>query len=264
MIPVITKFERMPRLYIISLFIFLASGVKAQTWELGGSFGGSGYMGDLNENNPLKVSGISLGGFVKRNFDGYLSAKINYTYGTISAADSNSSYPQLRQRNLSFTTTLNELSLTGEFNFMHYIPEAGKNKFTPFIYFGFAAVKYDPRTTYQGVTYDLRQYETEGEKKPYPNFAYSLPYGAGIKYNIAGKWTLAADLGYRNTNTSYLDDVSGYYPATTTNSGIYSILSNPSNSAAGSQRGDINTKDTYFFLQFSVSFTFVTQKCYFQ
>jgi hypothetical protein len=262
--PVIIKIYLMPKFYLIVVLIFLAAELKAQTWELGGSFGGAGYIGDLNEHNPLKVSGPSLGGFVQRNFDGYLSAKIDYTYGTISAADSNSSYPQLRERNLSFTTTLNEISLLGEFNFMSYIPEAGKNKFTPFIYLGFSAVKYVPRTTYDGVTYDLRGYETEGEKKPYANFAYSLPYGAGVKYNITGKWTLAADLGYRNTNTSYLDDVSGFYPAAGPNSAISKILSNPSNSAPGSQRGDINTKDTYFFIQFSISYTFVTQKCYFQ
>lgn len=254
----------MPRFYFFILFLFLANISKAQTWELGGSFGGAGYMGELNENNPVKISGISVGAFVKRNFNGYLSAKINYSYGTISAADSNSSYPQLRERNLSFTTYLNEISLIGEFNFMHYIPEAGKNRFTPFIYFGFAGVNYLPTTTYKGVTYNLRSFETEGEKKPYPSLAYSLPYGAGIKYNILGKWTLAADLGYRNTNTAYLDDVSGFYPNAGVNTGISKILSNPSNSAPGSQRGDVNTKDTYFFLQFSISFTFVTQRCYFQ
>jgi hypothetical protein len=36
-----------------------------------------------------------------------------------------------------------------------------------------------------------------------------IPYGIGIKYNIGGKFSLAADMGYRYTFTDYLDDVSG-------------------------------------------------------
>jgi hypothetical protein len=251
------------------LLIFASFNLKAQTWEIGGSFGGAGYMGDLNENNPLKISGTSFGGFVQRNFDGYFSAKINYTYGTISAADSNSSSQQIRNRNLSFTTYLNEISVIGEFNFMKYIPEAGVNKFTPYIYLGAADVNYLPSALYNGGRYNLRLIETEGEKKPYPNTAFSIPYGAGVKYNIIGKWTLSADIGYRNPNTDYLDDVSGNYPPKTTNP-VFNALSDPSGiktgvyiGTPGTQRGGSNKSDTYFFLQFTVSYTFVTQKCYF-
>jgi len=240
-------------------FIFICLNLKAQTWELGGSLGGAGYMGELNQDNPVKVSGISIGGFVQRNFDGYFSAKIGAYYATISAADSNSSYPQVRSQGLSFTTSLYEVSAVAEFNFLYYVPEAGRNKFTPFIFAGAAAAQYYPSTVVDGKTYQLRGYETEGEKKPYPTTTYSIPYGAGVKYNILGKWTLTADIGYRNTNTSYLDDVSGFYPANSSST----ILSNPSGSPAGSQRGNLNTNDTYFFIQFSLSFTFVSEKCYF-
>jgi len=261
----------MPKTILFILLVFFSFTVKAQTWEVGASVGGAGYMGDLNPNNPLKVSGISFGGFVQRNFDGYLSAKINLTYGSISAADSNSSNQQFRERNLSFTTGLYELAVIGEFNFMKYIPEAGQNKFTPFIYLGGAAVNYYPSTIYDGKKYELRQYETEGEKKPYPTTAFSIPYGAGIKYNILGKWTLSADIGYRNPNTDYLDDVSGNYVNKGNVPAIYKELADPSGEktgvfigSPGTQRGDGNPRDTYFFTQITISYTFVTQKCYFQ
>src|SRR5665213_540481 len=134
----------MPKFALIILFCFVSIGLQAQTWELGGAAGGSGYMGDLNLNNPLKISRYALSAFAKRNFNGYLSAKLNYTFGSISAADSNSTYQQFRNRNLSFTTLLSEVSIMAEFNFMHYIPEAGKNKFTPFIYVGAAFLNYYP------------------------------------------------------------------------------------------------------------------------
>jgi hypothetical protein len=255
----------MPKVVLFIFLVFISTTLKAQTWEIGASAGGAGYMGDLNPNNPLKVSGISFGGFVKRNFNGYLSAKINYTFGFISAADSNSNDAQFRARNLSFTTGLSEISAIGEFNFMNYIPEAGKNKFTPYIYTGFAFLNFFPDTKYKGRTVSLRGAETEGEKTPYPNKAWSIPYGAGIKYNILGKFTIAADIGYRNPNTDYLDDVSGNYATkggglgdrSGEKTGIY--IGTP-----GTQRGDLNPRDTYFFTQITLSYTFVTQKCYFQ
>ena len=228
-------------------------------------------MGDLNPNNPVKISGPSVSGFVARNFDGYLSAKINGTFGFISAADGNSSSQQFRERNLSFTTILVEASAIGEFNFMSYIPEIGKNVFTPYIYLGFAALKFKPTTVYNGVEYSLRPLETEGEKKAYSNTAFSFPYGAGVKYNIFGKFTMGVEIGYRNPNTDYLDDVSGVYPAKNTlQSPNAAALSDRSGEKTGvyigtpgTQRGDGNPRDTYFFTQITISYTFISQKCYF-
>lgn len=259
----------MPKFTAFIFFILISYNLKAQTWEIGGAVGGSGYIGDLDPHNTVKPGGFSIGGFVKRNFNGYLSAKVNYTYGTISAADSDSPNEQMRNRNLSFKTALSEVSVIGEFNFMHYIPEAGKNKFTPYIYLGVAAVNYFPSAVYKGNTYQLRGFLTEGQAQPYKTVAIAIPYGLGIKYNILGKWTLAGDIGYRSTNTDYLDDVSGAYPApgrsqaplltdrSGENTGVY--IGSP-----GSQRGDTRPRDTYFFLQVGLSYTFVTQKCYFQ
>jgi hypothetical protein len=261
----------MPKFVSFLLLIFISFNLQAQTWEVGGFAGGSAYMGELNPNNPVKVSGIALGGFVKRNFDGYLSLKLNYTFGQISGADSTSSSPQFRQRNLSFTTQLNEISLIGEFNFMKYIPEAGQNKYTPFIYLGVGVVGYNPQAKYMGTTYDLRPLMTEAESKPYPKTALAFPYGVGFKYNFSGKWNLIADIGYRNPNTDYLDDVSGVYPnkAKLPNN-LSRALSDRSGEktgvyigSPGSQRGDFRPKDTYMFVGFSISYTFVTSKCYF-
>jgi hypothetical protein len=260
----------MPKIVLFVFLAFTAGSLKAQTWEIGGGGGGAGYMGDLNPNNPVKISGPSIGGFAGYNFSGYLSAKINYNFGTISAADSNSSSQQFRNRNLSFTTLLSEVSVTGEFNFMNYIPSVTKNKFTPYIYLGFGVLNYYPTTIYNGKKYDLRGERTEGEK-PYPTMAFSFPYGAGIKYNIFGNFTIGANIGYRNPNTDYLDDVSGVYANKKIfGSPIAKALSDRSGEktgvyigSPGTQRGDGNPRDTYFFTQITLSYTFISQKCYF-
>ncbi|MDB5002383.1 MAG: hypothetical protein JWQ34_608 [Mucilaginibacter sp.] len=254
----------MSKTLAVIILLFISFNLQAQTWELGVFGGGAGYMGDLNQNNPLKISGLAGGAFVKRNFDGYLALKLSYTYGQIKGADSLSNNQQDRNRNLSFNTRLNEVSLTGEFNFMEYVPSVSKNIYTPYIFAGIAYTGYNPRATYQGYTYELRTLETEG--KSYPKSTIAVPFGAGIKYNIAGRLSLGAELGYRTAYTDYLDDVSGVYAdKSKLGSAISIALSDRSgqNIPAGIQRGDLRPHDTYMFLGFTISYTFITQKCYY-
>ena len=254
----------------VILLIFISYNSQAQAWEVGAFGGGAGYMGDLNPNNPLKVSGVAAGAFVKRNFDRYLSVKLGYTYGVIRGADSTSGNQQFRNRNLSFTTQLSEVSLTGEFNFMEYMPSVTHNVYTPYIFAGISTVNYNPQAKYQGQTYDLRQFQTEGEAQ-YPNSAIAVPFGAGIKYNFAGSLSLAAELGYRVAYTDYLDDVSGLYADKSTLPNAISVaLSDRSGEktgvytgAADTQRGDLRPRDTYLFIGFTISYTFINQKCYY-
>ncbi len=262
----------MPKFYAFCILLFISINVQAQqTWEIGGNIGAAGYIGDLNINNPIKPSGGQVGLFVKRNFNRYLGVKLNYTFAQISGADSTSGIQQFRDRNLSFTTPIKELSLMAEFNFMSYIPDAGKNKYTPYIYLGAGIASYAPRAMYKGNVVGLRPLKTEGQTSPYANTAIVVPFGAGFKYNFSGKWTVAADLGYRFTNTDYLDDVSKNYAA----KGSFSnetarALSDRSGEKtnvyignAGSQRGDYRQRDFYMFVGFTVSYTFVTQACYY-
>jgi opacity protein-like surface antigen len=267
--PAITKFVWMPKFVLIIFLLLLSYNLKAQTWEFGGGVGAAGYMGDLNINDPIKPSGPSFGIFAKYNFDGYLGLRISYNFGIIAAADSNSSSPQFRQRNLSFTTTLNEVSVVAEFNFMRYIPSVTNSKYTPYLYLGAALVNYNPTTVFNGQKYDLRQIATEGEKKPYPTTAIAIPYGAGFRYNVSSSVTLGVEIGYRNPNTDYLDDVSGNYVFAGHNT-LQEQLSDRSGEktgvyigSPGSQRGDGSSRDTYFFTQFTISYTFISRKCYF-
>ncbi len=252
-------------LFLLLLTVGCVYKASAQTWEIGGTAGTSGYIGDFNPANPLKFTDPAFGVFIKRNFNGYFSVKINYTYGTIRGADSLSANQQSRQRNLSFFSTLEEYSLIAELNFIKYIPEAGQNKFTPFIFAGIGTVKYTPQALYKGQQYALRPLMTEGQASPYKDHAIAIPYGAGFKYNFSGKWNFIADLGYRNLNTGYLDDVNGVYPnkpssVLTDRSG--EINNGVNIGSAGSQRGNMRT-DSYMVLGFTISYTFVTQKCYF-
>ena len=106
-------------LLIVCLFslLFIAS---AQTWEVGVSAGASGYMGDINPLKPQKFTDPAFGAQVKRNFNGYWSAKLNLLRGKVQGDDAKSSNAYQNDRNLNFRSELNELSLQVELNFFNY------------------------------------------------------------------------------------------------------------------------------------------------
>lgn len=259
----------MHKIFFLILFLgCMLSDASAQSWEIGGFVGGSGYMGDINPEDPSKFTDLALGGQIKRNIDPYWSFKFSALHGKIRGEDAASSNLYQQQRNLSFHSSLTEASLQTEFNFFNYIPGVSKKKFTPYLFTGVSAVLFNPRTVYNGTEYDLADYNTEAVD--YKTYAIAIPYGAGIKYNIVRNWNLIGEVGYRTALTDYLDDLSTIYPdknqlvnndsralsdRSGENSGVYY-------GAAGTQRGDFRKRDTYMFAGISLTYTFVSQKCY--
>lgn len=259
---------------LVTIFsVFSLTQTKAQVWEVGAQAGGAGYIGDLNPTNPLAISGISFGGFLRANFDPNWALSFNYYMGKIKAEDSKSSNEQFRQRNLSFSNTIQEFSFMVDFNFFDYFSGGGYSRFSPYLYTGVGAVLFNPKTTYKGTTYKLAMYDTEGYD--YKTYALSIPFGFGLKYNIKNNWTVFTNIGYRNAYTDYLDDVSENYidpekyaaDANTRRTQI--LLSDRSNEVLGYnvggkniQRGDFRKRDAYMFVGIGITYTFVSQKCF--
>ncbi|GGI27302.1 type IX secretion system protein PorG [Pedobacter mendelii] len=261
-----------PTLFIL-FFLSFSYLCKAQsvpgTWEIGVAVGGAGYIGDLNQNNLVQISGFNAGAFVKRNFTSYLGLRLNYNYGQIEANDANSSNQQFLDRNLKFKTALNEGSALLDFNFFDYQITGGNRRFTPYLFAGVGFVNFKPTAKYDGTTYRLDRLATEKRENPYPTTVLTIPYGGGLRYNYKDTWSIFSEIGYRTAFTDYLDDVSGVYPENPEIVGTSPNqinLSNPSLvpgiGAAGTQRGDFRKRDTYLFVSIGISFTFVSSKCY--
>jgi hypothetical protein len=256
--------------------------LHAQTWEVGGSIGASGYMGDLNPSKPLKFSGIAAGVFVKANFDPYWGVGVHLTHGQITENDAKSNNELFRQRNLNFDTQLEEVALQVDFNFLDYFSGGGRKNFTPYIFSGLAGVIFKPTATYvrpsaandgssQAVTFPTYQYQTEDQQYRYKTYTISIPYGAGLRYHLTQNWSLTSELGYRLAFTDYLDDVSGTYPSL---QGLQQHTPSANTSLnlangfvfpvkpSGTQRGDFRKRDTYSFLKFGLTYTFTSADCF--
>lgn len=250
----------------IFLFIFSFTtcfGLSAQTWETGVFGGVSGYMGDINPRDFYRFNDPAYGLQLKRNFDGYWSAKLNVMQGNIWSSDADSENSYQKSRNLRFYSPLTEASLQVEFNFFKYLAGISRVRITPYLFTGLGAVKFNPKVNLNGTVYELNDYQTEGQQKPYRDIVMSIPYGLGVKYNITGTWNLIGEVGYRTAFTDYLDDVSQNYPNNlSTLPFIAKSLSDPSGTAIdGTQRGDYRKRDTYMFAGLSLTFTFVSKKC---
>ncbi|PWG81442.1 type IX secretion system protein PorG [Pararcticibacter amylolyticus] len=267
------------RILLIFILLYIPRLVSAQSWEVGVFAGGAGYMGDLNPVKPYKINNAAYGVLVKKNIDGYWSVKLNLTHGRIAATDSLSNNDYQKRRNLSFFSPVTEMSLQAEFNFFNYIPSLSRKRYSPYLFAGGGLVLFNPQTKYRDSNNELQTVElnplgTENQSlnDPYKRYAITVPFGAGIKYNIFRNWTLGAEIGYRTTFTDYLDDVSGRYanfsnlPDTEENNLRRKLADRsweknyPAN-APYTQRGDFRPRDTYLFSGITLTYTFLSSKC---
>ena len=249
----------MRRLILIICFSLPVFFAQSQTWEVGVSAGATGYMGDINPVKPYKFTDPAFGAQFKRNFNGHWSAKASFMQGRIQGDDAKSSNTYQIDRNLQFRSTISELSLQIEFNLFNYLPGGlpgfGSRRFSPYIFTGVGAVEFNPvADDLLGREVPLRLLQTEAVE--YKKNAISIPYGAGVKYNIKGNWNIIGEIGYRTAFTDYLDDVSGSY----TNRPL-SDRSISGSGLPGVQRGDFRPRDTYMFTAISLTYTFVSVKC---
>ena len=194
------------------------------------------------------------------------AVRANAFLGNIQADDALSPNLGQQQRNLNFKSKVSEFSVQAEFNFLEYQIGNERNKFTPYIFAGVGVFKFNPVATYNNYNFTLQPLGTEGQgleggpKKKYKLTQMSIPFGVGIKTNLAKRIGLSIEWGMRKTFTDYLDDVSTTYydPAALAASrgAVSAVASDPSKGTdpkytnVGRQRGNPTTKDWYSFAGF--------------
>ncbi len=223
----------------------------AQSYEIGGGLGTAVYSGDLLRKIDAGQSGLQGTLFGKRNFDNVWSLKVGVNLAEIMAADSIKpidAMASLRQGH--FTGRITELSAIMEFNFLDYVNHKSEFRFSPYAFFGmgYAFVNAEGRMN-AGVP--VENYKTR---------TVVIPFGGGLKFLLTNQLNLGMELGFRPSTSDALDPLSSPVPALPR----YDTPLGPDTKALPQSLnfGNPNTKDWYYFLGVTVSYTLTKARCY--
>ena len=246
--------------FLTVVFLFIANGCLAQQWQAEVMVGAAGYSGDLS---PATINLKTMGPAVNINLkyllpNNFIVLRGGIGYGKIQGNDANNKNADLKKRNLNFKTNILEGSLCAEIN----LADPEEYDGLPYLFAGVGVFHYNP------YTYDnnnkktfLQPLGTEGQGSvEYPNrFKYSLtkfciPFGLGWKYKVNDTYDLVYEIGFRYTNTDYLDDVSSTYvnpQVLLANGGAEAVqlawrYKTPATAVAGRIRGNPEAKDWYY------------------
>lgn len=259
---------------ILTLSTLCCGSATAQQWEIGVHAGATGFMGDINPENPLYIKSATGGLFVKRNLNSTWGVQLAYNLVQLHVNDADDSDPYRQSRGRMFTNNVHELALRADFNFFRYIAGSDINRYTPYLFAGMAAIKHKPYVTFQnGGKVSLEDLQLQAENK-LKQIAVALPIGAGFKYNIKGPWTIGAEIGYRTVFSNDLDNISNNYPNTDQinlekSKSIADIpwvnLAFPNGdyeTYAGKAIGNGRKRDGYMTAGLTLTFTFIDKGCY--
>src|SRR5688572_2182329 len=166
--------SKQKHIFIVFCVGFLSFSATAQGVSFYIGAGTSKFLGDLGGKPTLGTDDPSdlnfpatrwvLNGGFRFHISRTFSIRTNFAYGRLSGNDKFTRNRERHQRNLSFFSPITEGSAALQINL-------GKSK-RLYVYGGAGIFKFNPKTKYNGQTYALRQYGTEGQfylpgRKPY-------------------------------------------------------------------------------------------------
>jgi hypothetical protein len=204
--------------HFLAILLFLTTATSySQTNEIGLILGAANFKGDLNRDAGAKESKPVIGLFARHHYHRHFALRGSFLYGNLNGSDTHLSYSsddrRERGRGLSFSSHIWELAVVNEF---YLIDKSHKNEFSAYIFAGGGIMHFNPTATYKGTQYHLRDYHTEGQGQAGHDKEYKLTtltglIGLGGKYQFSSSMCLGLELGYRFTNSDYIDDVHGNY-----------------------------------------------------
>lgn len=216
------------------IFIFLFLGaytVLGQSWEVGLGLGGTTYTGDLVRTYRFSDNRPAVTALIRYNLNNVVSVKGSGLVGILQASDENDPIdPAAEIRDASFDRLMLETAVTLEYHFLDYKSERALINWSPYLFGGVGLSAY---TDKQEATADK-----------YRRIQPVIPFGVGLKYLIDPNWSLSAEFGARKTFFDYIDEIS-----------------EGDQIRKNFQFGNGFDNDWYYFLGFTISYTFYKIPC---
>jgi hypothetical protein len=257
------------KILIPLLIACFATTLQGQFFDTGLAIGLSAYQGDLSPTTSIasiSPANPAAGLFGRVGLVDGITARLQVSRLRIEGDDAQADDYFRRQRNLSFRSDINEVSLVVEFFPLSALESGIFRILQPYLYAGGAFYMHNPQAFQNGSWHDLHPLRTEGQgtswplqPEPYSLTGFSAPLGGGILIFAGNNLNIGLDIGLRATTTDYLDDVSTVYAdpdilrdeVGTLSAALANRtaeLTNPEvNWGGGVQRGDPQDKDWYLF-----------------
>jgi hypothetical protein len=182
----------LPRQLLITVILFVSGTfpVIAQRNANIGLFAGTAYyMGDINPNRHFYRPSLSIGALYRYNLNTRYAIRGNAYYVHLSGNDLD--FPEIQHPDRPFSparfnTSLVDLNVQVEYNFLPFTPNVGQWAYTPYLATGFAG--------------GLILSSDAGAS----NFV-SFPFSAGVKINITSRLSAGAEWSFRKTFSDYID-----------------------------------------------------------
>ena len=208
-------------LYIVLLMLLAAiPAMEAQQYkyDVGPMLGMTGYLGEGNNGNLFKHPSFTVGGLFRYNHNSRWAFKANLNYANIRG---NSMYDETWYpdgANYKFNSSLIDMGLTAEFNFLNYG-------------LGPAYKKYKPITPYMVAGVGFVFAICDGHNQA----SFTIPIGIGVKYKLKDRMNLGFEFTMRKEFSDRIDGLSDLF---------------------GIKHSFAKNTDWYSFVAFSATFEF--------
>jgi len=187
----------MRKLLLVTWLAMLAAlplGAQQYKYEVGPMLGMTGYLGECNSGNVFRHPSFTVGGMFRYAHNSRWAFKANLNYANLKG-DSKSDdtvYPD--GQTYSFNSSLIDLGLTAEFNFLNY----GR---------GPAYKKYKPITPYMVAGVGFVFAICDGHNQA----SFTVPLGIGVKYKYKDRLNLGFEFTMRKEFSDRIDGLSDLF-----------------------------------------------------
>jgi opacity protein-like surface antigen len=193
-----------PLLLLLPLFSF------AQSFELGGIFGITGYMGDVNEKLyfPIQRDRTVAGGFLRYRAMDAFNVRLNMYRGSIAGSDLDFTNTTWRkERGYSFVSPIKEYSITAEYDVFKLLPNSDDIPLSLYLQAGVGYTIINPKTNFNEAN-NLSEKVNVDKMADFNRNILVLPIGATFELHFSKTFSLGIEAGMRKTFTDYIDGVS--------------------------------------------------------
>ncbi|QHL88394.1 outer membrane beta-barrel protein [Nibribacter ruber] len=184
-----------------------AQNQERSTNEIGIGVGGISYKGDVSPRYRLLSNRPAITLFYKKDVSRALVLRGSLLAGKVKAKDEHyESLPLSDYRKAEVATSLIELAVGIDYNFLDYYDFRRNVRWTPYFTLGVAGLAYNNKTIAKNPA--IIYPENGGNNEPYRTaFTMAVPIGVGAKYALTHRLNLGVEFGARFLLTDRFDNL---------------------------------------------------------